>query len=80
MTRAAKEILEAAARRELDVLYLIGVDPLVDYPDAKLARRALENVEYKVVQDIRGGNLTPFADAVLPALREALAHFEEIPA
>ena len=32
--RDAREILEAAARRELDVLYLIGVDPLTDFPDA----------------------------------------------
>jgi NADH-quinone oxidoreductase subunit G len=65
--RDARAILEAAARREIDVLYLIGVDPLTDVPDAKLARHALENVEYKVVQDIRGGDLLPYADAVLPA-------------
>ena len=43
-------ILEAAANREIDVLFLIGVDPLRDYPDAALARRALENVPRKVVQ------------------------------
>jgi NADH-quinone oxidoreductase subunit G len=65
--RDARAILEAAAQREIDVLYLIGVDPLTDFPDAKLARHALSNVEYKVVQDIRGGSLMPFADAVLPA-------------
>src|SRR5205807_594003 len=65
--RDAWEIMEAAARGEIDVLYLVGVDPLVDFPDAKLARRALENVEYKVVQDIRRGQLANFADAMLPA-------------
>ena len=64
-------ILEAAARREIDVLFLVGVDPLRDFPDAQLARRALQNVEYKVAQDISSGPLTPFADAVLPA---AAAH------
>jgi NADH-quinone oxidoreductase subunit G len=65
--RDARAILEAAARRELDVLYLVGVDPLTDFPDATLARHALANVEYKVVQDMRGGSLTPYADVMLPA-------------
>src|SRR5204862_6136219 len=65
--RDATEILEAAARRELDVLYLVGVDPFADFADARLARHALENVEYKVVQDIRSGDLMSFADVMLPA-------------
>jgi NADH-quinone oxidoreductase subunit G len=60
-------ILEAAANREIDVLYLIGVDPLRDYPDAALARRALENVPRKVVQSLELGSLGRFADAFLPA-------------
>jgi NADH-quinone oxidoreductase subunit G len=62
-------ILEAAARRELDVLFLVGVDPLRDHPDAALARRALENVRVKVVVDPRlDPALEPFADCVLPAV------------
>jgi NADH-quinone oxidoreductase subunit G len=65
--RDAGAILDAAAKREIDVLYLVGVDPLRDFPDATLARRALENVRYKVVQDIADGPLVPYADAVLPA-------------
>jgi NADH-quinone oxidoreductase subunit G len=60
-------ILEACAAREVDVLFLIGVDPLRDYPDAALARRALENVPRKVVQSLELGSLAPFADAFLPA-------------
>jgi formate dehydrogenase major subunit len=60
-------ILEACARREIDVLFLIGVDPLRDYPDAALALRALENVPRKVVQSLELGSLGPFADAFLPA-------------
>jgi NADH-quinone oxidoreductase subunit G len=60
-------ILRAAAGRELDVLYLIGVDPLVDFPDADLARRALVNVPFLVVQDISLGEYREVADAVLPA-------------
>ncbi len=60
-------ILRAAAAREIDVLFLIGVDPLRDFPDAKLARHALENVPHKVVQDIAPGEYLRFADAFLPA-------------
>ena len=65
--RSWREILEAAANREIDVLFLIGVDPLRDYPDAALARRALQNVPRKVVQSLELGSLGAFADAFLPA-------------
>jgi NADH-quinone oxidoreductase subunit G len=60
-------ILEACAAREIDVLYLVGVDPLRDFPDAALARRALDNVPVKIVQSLELGSLGPFADAFLPA-------------
>jgi NADH-quinone oxidoreductase subunit G len=62
-----RSILQACADRELDILFLIGVDPLRDYPDSALARRALENVRYKVVQSLELGSLEPYADAFLPA-------------
>jgi NADH-quinone oxidoreductase subunit G len=61
------EILEACANRVIDVLFLVGVDSLRDYPDAALARRALENVPRKVVQSLELGSLGRFADAFLPA-------------
>jgi len=51
----------------MDVLFMVGVDPLRDFPDATLARRALDNVPYKVVQALELGSLDPFADAALPA-------------
>ena len=60
-------ILEACAAREIDVLFMIGVDPLRDYPDVALAHRALENVPRKVVQSLELGSLAPYADAFLPA-------------
>ena len=65
--RDSKAILEACVQREIDVLYLVGVDPLRDFPDDGLARRALENVPVKVVQSLELGSLGPFADAFLPA-------------
>ena len=60
-------ILQACAERDVDVLFLIGVDPLRDYPDAALATRALQNVERTVVQSLELGSLGPYADAFLPA-------------
>jgi predicted molibdopterin-dependent oxidoreductase YjgC len=49
------------------VLYLVGVDPLTDFPDAALVRRALANVPFLVVQDLALGEYADKADAVLPA-------------
>ncbi|MGZ5301387.1 MAG: NADH-quinone oxidoreductase subunit G [Actinomycetota bacterium] len=65
--RSWRGILQACADREIDVLFLVGVDPLRDYPDAALATRALQNVERKVVQSLELGSLEPYADAFLPA-------------
>ncbi len=60
-------ILQAAADRQIDVLFLVGVDPLTDFPDAALARRALQNVSRKVVVDVVRNELSIFADVMLPA-------------
>jgi NADH-quinone oxidoreductase subunit G len=60
-------ILEAAARREVDVLFLVGADPLSDFPDADLVRRALRNTPFLVVQTVTLGEYGDYADAVLPA-------------
>ena len=49
------------------MLFLIGVDPLRDVPDADLVRRALDNVPVKVVQSLELGSLERYADAFLPA-------------
>ena len=65
--RDATELLRAAADRELDVLYLVGVDPLRDAPDGALARRALQNVDTVVVQSLELDNLEPYASVFLPA-------------
>ncbi len=65
--RDAIGIVRAAADGELDVLYLIGVDPLRDVPDAALARRALQNVGTVVVQGLELGDLEPYASVFLSA-------------
>ena len=65
--RDTNGILRACAEREIDVLFLVGVDPLRDVPDADLVRRALDNVPVKVVQSLELGSLERYADAFLPA-------------
>ncbi len=65
--RDAAAILRAAANHEIEVLFLVGVDPIRDFPDARLVRTALGNVKVKVVQSLELGDLAPFADAALPA-------------
>jgi NADH-quinone oxidoreductase subunit G len=65
--RDTRGILEACARRDIDVLFLVGVDPLGDLPDAALARRALGNVRHVVVQSLELGALEPYAEVFLPA-------------
>jgi predicted molibdopterin-dependent oxidoreductase YjgC len=77
--RSTRAILEACARRDVDVLLLVGADPLVDFPDRELVRRALENVSFKVVVDIALHEYEPYADAVLPAAAflEKSGHFTD---
>jgi NADH-quinone oxidoreductase subunit G len=77
--RDAIDILRAAAEGELDVLYLVGVDPLRDAPDAALARRALQNVGTVVVQSLELGDLEPYASVLLPAasMLERDAHISD---
>jgi NADH-quinone oxidoreductase subunit G len=65
--RDTKAILEAAARKEISILFLVGTDPLTDFPDAALARLALENVQYKVVVDVDAEAMAIYADLMLPA-------------
>ncbi len=64
--RNTKEILEAAANGQIKALWLVNCDPLTDYPDRALAERALENVEFLVVQHFRQTEACEFASVILP--------------
>ena len=65
--RDTMQMLQACADRQIDVLFLIGVDPLRDVPDSGLVQRALDNVPVKIVQSLELGSLERYADAFLPA-------------
>ncbi|HVF54293.1 MAG TPA: NADH-quinone oxidoreductase subunit NuoG [Actinomycetota bacterium] len=60
-------ILEAAAAGELDVLLLFGADPIADFPDRDLARRALSSKVFTAVVEILPTESVALADVVLPA-------------
>lgn len=60
-------MLESAAEGHLQVLYVVGEDIAHKYHDPDLARRALENAGFVVVQDLFLTETAQYADVVLPA-------------
>jgi NADH-quinone oxidoreductase subunit G len=60
-------MLEAAANGRLQVLVLVGADPLGDFPDATLAEEALEAVGTLISVDTFTNRSTRQADVVLAA-------------
>jgi len=60
-------ILQAAAAGKVELLVLVGADPLADFPDAELARRALAGARRVVSVDTHPTVSTQRADVVLPA-------------
>jgi predicted molibdopterin-dependent oxidoreductase YjgC len=62
-----RAMLEAAAAGELDALVLVGADPIGDFPDSALARRALEKVPFTLVVELFATASAELADVVLPS-------------
>jgi NADH-quinone oxidoreductase subunit G len=60
-------MLTSAAEGKLKCLVLLGADPLNDFPDRKLAAKALAKLEYLVAIDTHGNNSNGVAHVVLPA-------------
>ncbi len=60
-------MLRAAADGNVDVLFLVGADPIADCPDQELATRALEAARFVVAVDAFSTASTARADVVLPA-------------
>jgi len=60
-------MLEAAARGQMQVLYIVGEDVAQKYHDPELAQRALENAGFVIVQDLFLTETAQYADVVLPA-------------
>jgi len=62
----AEGILRAAADGRIGALILLGADPVSDFPDTDLARRALEQVGFVVAVDAYPTASSQRADVVLP--------------
>ncbi|WCO66723.1 NADH-quinone oxidoreductase subunit NuoG [Iamia majanohamensis] len=65
--RDATGILQAAADGKVDVLVLLGADPLVDHPDRELAARALAGARTVIATDLFLTDSSRKADVVLAA-------------
>ena len=62
----AEGILRAAADGKIRVLVLLGADPVSDFPDATLARRAIDAVDTIIAVDGFESESTKRADVFLP--------------
>jgi NADH-quinone oxidoreductase chain G len=63
----AAAILDGCAKGTIKSLYVIGENPVVSYPDRKGVEKALEQLEFLVVQDLFLTETASKADVVLPA-------------
>jgi formate dehydrogenase major subunit len=61
------EIMNAARKREIRGMYIMGENPAMSDPDVNHAREALATLEHLVVQDIFLTETAYLADIVLPA-------------
>ncbi len=61
------EMIDRAYEGDVAGLYIMGENPVLSDPDANHVRKALENVEFLVVQDIFLSDTAEYADVVLPA-------------
>jgi formate dehydrogenase major subunit/formate dehydrogenase alpha subunit len=59
--------MDAAANGALHGMFILGENPMLSDPDQAHARRALENLDFLVVQDIFLTETAALADVVLPA-------------
>ena len=64
----AQEILTHAVNRDVKGLYLVGENPVTTYPDRSQTLKALEAVDFLVVQDLFLSETAQRAHVVLPAV------------
>ncbi len=61
------EIVNAAHEGKIKAMYVMGENPMITDPNLNHTEKALEGLEFLVVQDIFPTDTTPLADVVLPA-------------
>ena len=65
--KTATEMVEAAGKGKIKTLYVIGEDPVNSHPDSSQVKKALENLDFLIVQDIFMTDTAEYADLILPA-------------
>jgi len=60
------EMMNEAAKGNLKAIYIMGENPMLSDPDINHVKKALENLEFLVVQDIFLTETAQLADLVLP--------------
>lgn len=61
------EIMQAAYEGKIKAMYIMGENPMVTDPNLNHTQKAIEKMEFLVVQDIFHTETTPYADVILPA-------------
>ena len=61
------EIMNAALKKQIRGMYILGENPLMSDPNINKVRNALSSLDFLVVQDIFPTETTEFADVILPA-------------
>jgi formate dehydrogenase major subunit len=61
------EIMDAALRRDIRGMYIMGENPAMSDPDLAHAREALATLDWLVVQEIFPTETAAYADVILPA-------------
>lgn len=61
------EMIDAAYDGSVKAMYVMGEDPVLTDPDANHVRKALENLDFLVVQEIFMSETAKLADVILPA-------------
>ena len=62
------EIFDAILTGQITAVYLVGENPLLTEANSKHARKALEKLDFLVVQDLFLSETAQYADVVLPAI------------
>lgn len=65
--RTANEIVTGIENGDIRALYIVGADPVTDYPNSGRWEQALRKCEFVVVQDIFSSPTARMANCVLPA-------------
>ncbi len=66
--KSASEIIEAMDKEEIKALYVMGVDPLMSFPNSSKIEKAIGKLDFLLVQELFLTEIAKEASLVLPAV------------